>query len=174
MALLNIINSENLYREFRNKRKTMCPFTISQYLEKEGLLKECIDWLEKKYPNETFAKKANSRTHIKYIKGCIKKRAIGKGYWDDSPKFFNESFGTLMSKTIQYAVHPEEDRFLNVREMMHLMGLPHDFEIDHVKNVNHIAQVRGILLQNNYDIDIVIVTLVCRMITMQDHSDSAR
>ena len=144
MALLNIINSENLYREFRNKHKTKYPFTISQYLEKEGLLKECIDWLEKNYPNETWAKKANSRTHIKYIKGCIKKRTKGKGYWDDSPKFFYESFGTLMSKTIEYAVHPEEDRFLNVREMMHIMGLPHDFEIDHVRNVNHIAQVRGI------------------------------
>ena len=27
------------------------------------------------------------------------------------------------------------------------------------------------MLQNNYDIDIVIVTLVCRMTTMQDHSN---
>ena len=39
------------------------------------------------------------------------------------------------------AVHPTEDRFLNAREMMHLMGLPHDFEIDYAKkNINHIAQ----------------------------------
>ena len=80
------------------------------------------------------------------IKGCIKKRANGGGFWDDSPKFYDESFGTLMSKTIDNAVHPDEDRFLNVREMMHIMGMPHDFEINHVRNVNHIAQVRGILL----------------------------
>ena len=31
-------------------------------------------------------------------------------------------------------------RYLNVREMMHLMGLPHDFTIDAARNINHIAQ----------------------------------
>ena len=67
---------------------------------------------------------------------------MGKGYWDDSPRFFGDSFGALMSKTMFTAVHPDEDRFLNIREMMHLMGLPHDFEIDKVNNFNHIAQVR--------------------------------
>jgi hypothetical protein len=42
---------------------------------------------------------------------------------------------------MMWAVHPEEDRFLNAREFMHLMGLPYDFEIDDVKNcLNHIAQ----------------------------------
>ena len=65
---------------------------------------------------------------------------MGLGYWDDSPRFFDKSFGTLMTKTIDHAVHPEEDRFLNVREMMHLMGMPHDFEIDAVKNIKHIAE----------------------------------
>jgi site-specific DNA-cytosine methylase len=40
-----------------------------------------------------------------------------------------------MSNTMFTTVHPDEDRFLNAREMMHLMGLPHDFEIDSVKDV---------------------------------------
>ena len=71
---------------------------------------------------------------------------MGKGYWDDSPRFFGDSFGALMSKTMFTAVHPDEDRFLNIREMMHLMGLPHDFEIDNVRNFNHIAQVSYTLL----------------------------
>ena len=75
---------------------------------------------------------------------------MGKGYWDDSPRFFGDSFGALMSKTMFTAVHPDEDRFLNIREMMHLMGLPHDFEIDNVKNFNHIAQVRYILYSTDY------------------------
>ena len=115
-------------------------FTISKFLEQNNLEMECIKWLKKNYPNETSAKNG-TRTHIKYIKGCINKIAMGLGYWDDSPRFFDKSFGTLMTKTIDHAVHPEEDRFLNVREMMHLMGLPHDYEIDGVKNINHIAQV---------------------------------
>ena len=115
-------------------------FTVSKFLEQNNLEMECIKWLKKNYPNETSAKNG-TRTHIKYIKGCINKRAMGLGYWDDSPRFFDKSFGTLMSKTIDHAVHPEEDRFLNVREMMHLMGLPHDYEIDSLANINHIAQV---------------------------------
>ena len=71
----------------------------------------------------------------------MNKRAKNKGYWNDSPRFFDQSFGTLMKKTMDNGVHPDEDRYLNVREMMYLMGLPHDFEIDNVKNINHIAQV---------------------------------
>ena len=39
-----------------------------------------------------------------------------------------------------WAVHPEEDRFLSAREFMHLMGLPHDFEIRGLQDLNHIAQ----------------------------------
>merc|ERR1719447_2722030 len=70
----------------------------------------------------------------------MNKRAKGLGYWDDSPRFFYQSFGALISKTMCSAVHPDEDRYLNVREMMHLMGLPHDFEIDSLTNINHIAQ----------------------------------
>ena len=137
------------YREFREKHKTKWAFTISQYLERNNLEQECIDWLEKNYPNETFAKKANARTHVKYIQHCMNKKSIGKGYWDDSPRFFDESFGALMSKTIFTGVHPDEDRFLNVREMMHIMGLPHDYEISRkVKNINHIAQVILLVIKN--------------------------
>ena len=45
-----------------------------------------------------------------------------------------------MKKTMMWAVHPEKDRFLNAREFMHLMGLPHDFQIDGERSMNHIAQ----------------------------------
>jgi hypothetical protein len=37
-------------------------------------------------------------------------------------------------------VHPVENRYLNVREMLHLMGMPHDFEIESSRHINHIAQ----------------------------------
>ena len=129
-----------LHREFREKYvKNEAAFTISQYLEKKGLEEDCMDWLSQYFPNEGMAaERANTRTHIDYIQHCRYKKAMGKGYWDDSPRFFGDSFGSLMSKTMFTAVHPEEDRFLNIREMMHLMGLPHDYEIDRVKNFNHI------------------------------------
>jgi hypothetical protein len=37
-------------------------------------------------------------------------------------------------------VHPVENRYLNVREMLHLMGLPLDFGIEDSRHINHIAQ----------------------------------
>jgi len=116
--------------------------TISGYLEENDLIDECIEWLEKKYPGEAFwNQKEGTRTHVEYLQHIVKKRQGGLGYWDDSPRFMDgDSFAAVMKKTMMWAVHPEEDRFLNAREFMHLMGLPHDFEIDDVKNLNHIAQ----------------------------------
>ena len=46
----------------------------------------------------------------------------------------------MISKNIDFAVHPTEDRFFSVRELLHLMGMPHDYEIDSMKSVNHICQ----------------------------------
>ena len=34
-----------------------------------------------------------------------------------------------MFKMVQSCLHPNYDRMLNMRELMHLMGLPHDFEM---------------------------------------------
>merc|ERR1719186_1369791 len=142
-----VLEREGLtHKEFFKKQKTG---TISRYLEKNDLEQECIEWLREKYPNETFCQiNGSGRTHIQYIEHCMNKKSQGKGYWDDSPRFYDKTFGTLMSKTMATAVHPTEDRYLNVREMMHLMGLPHDFEIgdssdsitNKKKKINHIAQ----------------------------------
>ena len=41
----------------------------------------------------------------------------------------SESWNAVIRKSMITAVHPVEDRYLNVREMMHLMGLPHDFQV---------------------------------------------
>jgi len=116
--------------------------TISTYLEEHKLIDECIDWLNAKYPGEAFwNQREGTRTHVEYLQHIVKKRQGGFGYWDDSPRFMDgDSFAAVMKKTMMWAVHPVEDRFLNAREFMHLMGLPHDFEIDDVKNLNHIAQ----------------------------------
>ena len=53
------------------------------------------------------------------------------------------------------AVHPEYDRYLNVREMMHLMGLPMEFMIDNVKNVNHMAQNVLVCTDADYAVEVV-------------------
>tara|TARA_Y100000592_G_scaffold53980_1_gene85126 strand:- start:167 stop:1390 length:1224 start_codon:yes stop_codon:yes gene_type:complete len=114
--------------------------TLYQYLEKYDLVHECIDWLKKYYPTEGFSKKNGTNTFISMLEHVLKKRSMGLGYWDSSPHIFSKSFNALIGRNMFNGVHPTENRYLNVREFLHLMGLPHDFVIEDVKQVNHIAQ----------------------------------
>ena len=115
--------------------------TISKYLEKKGWLNECIRWLGLYYPTEKWSTgRGKSRTHIQYLRHMQDKLSRGLGYWDDSPKFMGENFTAVITKNASFAVHPTEDRFFNIRELMHLMGLPHDFQIDSARNWNHVCQ----------------------------------
>ena len=45
------------------------------------------------------------------ISNCRKKRSTGLGIWDDSPRFFDDAFGSVMSKTMFTGIHPDEDRY---------------------------------------------------------------
>ena len=52
-----------------------------------------------------------------------------------------DQFTAVIRKNIAFAVHPTEDRFFNIRELLHLMGMPHDYEIQNPrKNINHVCQ----------------------------------
>jgi len=116
--------------------------TVAKYLEKHGLIDDCILWLKQYYPRETFSISGNGkcRTHIDVLEHMKRKLNQGLGYWDDSLKFMGNAFTAVISKNIEYAVHPSEDRFFSVRELLHLMGMPHDFQIDKKQNINHVCQ----------------------------------
>ena len=46
-----------------------------------------------------------------------------------------------LSTQIIDTIHPEHERSLTIREALHLMGFPDDFELlDGLKKMNHIAQ----------------------------------
>ena len=133
-----VLEKEGLtHKEFAAKFKKG---TIAQYLEKHELIDECITWLDKHYPNEGFSNKKSTKTFIDMLEHIQYKTSQGLGYWDASPHFFNESFSALIGRNMFNGVHPIEDRYLNIREMLHLMGLPLDFGIEHSGQVNHIAQ----------------------------------
>ena len=120
--------------------------TVAKILEKEGLIEECIAWLQQYHPTETFSiqmegRSTRFRTHIQVLQHMLRKLAMGLGYWDDSIKFMGDYFSAVISKNIAYAIHPTEDRFFNIRELLHLMGMPHDFELQDAKrNINHLCQ----------------------------------
>ena len=78
-----------------------------------------------KYLNE----KVHARIH-RYVNHCVEKLHDNKGYWDITPfKFKKNRVGAIMFRTMQYGLHPNEDRLLNMRECLHFMGHPADFEL---------------------------------------------
>merc|ERR1719222_1764162 len=120
--------------------------TVAKYLEKHNLFQECIEWLKIYYPRETFSipipgRPSKNRTHIDVLQHMQRKLDMGLGYWDDSIKFMGEAFTAVISKNIAFAVHPTQDRFFSIRELLHLMGMPHDFQLENPKrNINHLCQ----------------------------------
>ena len=107
-------------------------------MEMNNLMQDCIDWLKSRYASERFS--TNGITHIQVLENMVSKLDMGLGYWDDSIKFMGESFTAVIKKNLLFTIHPEEDRFLNVWKHLYLMGMPHDFEFDHVKNINLVCQ----------------------------------
>jgi site-specific DNA-cytosine methylase len=133
-----VLEREGLsHADFSKKHKKG---SISQYLDKNILLDECIEWLHEHHPTSGFSNKEGKKTFIDVLEHQKSKRLDGKGYWDASPMFFTDSFSALIGKNMFNGVHPSENRYLNVREMLHLMGMPHDFEILNSSQINHIAQ----------------------------------
>jgi len=77
---------------------------------------------------------------VKYVERIVGKVLEEKGVWDDSPAIFlpEVNFNALIGRTTDSA-HPYEHRSLTVRECLHMMALPHDFNLV-TKSINHICQ----------------------------------
>jgi site-specific DNA-cytosine methylase len=103
-----------------------------------------IEWFEKKAKelNETSDKDKYLRA-ARISRHCKNKIEQGLGYWDSTTYLANDGLyvNAVISKNIHRSLHPTEERGYNIRELLHLMGHPHDFEmIDAKKNWNHISQ----------------------------------
>lgn len=80
---------------------------------------------------------------IRLSKHCKKKLSLGLGFWDGSTCLQNGGMyiNALIAKNMQKLLHPSKERGYNIREMLHLMGHPHNFEmIDPKKNWWQISQ----------------------------------
>ena len=64
---------------------------------------------------------------------------MGKSFLDHSPGFYNDCTNAIVGRTLQMIMHPEEPRGMSHREIMHLMGLPYDFNLQ-TKRLNDVAQ----------------------------------
>jgi site-specific DNA-cytosine methylase len=111
--------------------------TATNYIVRNKLIDESIEWVEANF--EPVEPKAKEKV-IKYLNHIKYKVSLKKGWWDGTPHFFDGTINAVIGRTILATVHPEEERGLNIREVLHLMGLPHDFTIPNRAYYNHAAQ----------------------------------
>jgi site-specific DNA-cytosine methylase len=120
--------------------------TLNWYIVKNGWLDECIE-----YADEIMPGSVDSRV-LHHIKD---KLAMGKGFWDGSPRLGRDHFNAVISKNMICGAHPTEKRFITLREYMHLMGLPHDFQLLDKGQWNHIAQNVPTVTARDWTLEVV-------------------
>jgi len=102
--------------------------TMLHWVMGENMLDEMLTWAEER----------NEEGVAKFINHIKNKQAQNLGWWDGSPLIFKEATNAIIAKNAAI-IHPGKDRGITIREAMHLMGLPHDFEMTNVW-MNHICQ----------------------------------
>ena len=120
------------HKEFVRNNDSGSIHSIYSYLAENNLLKECIEWIEKKEIEET--------AEHRRIKSIYKKVQAGGRFMDASPGYYYNRTNAIVGRTLTHLVHPTEDRGMSIRELLHMMGLPHDFEMSDRKSLNAIAQ----------------------------------
>lgn len=65
----------------------------------------------------------------KYL--ALVKRATQKRVWDSSPHINAVDIPAVVGRTLQLSIHPTEERWMNVQELMWLMGIDETFKLAH-------------------------------------------
>lgn len=115
-------------REVMIEDKTITAFN---WVHKNGYLEEALQYF----------KDTNNERGIKYASHAINKFSQGLGIWDGSTHVFSDCMNALIGRNMNDTIHPKYDRSLSVREALHMMGFPANFELLHgTRLTNHIAQ----------------------------------
>lgn len=108
-----------------------------RWIELRGLFDEAINWVSN---NPKFG---TSHRSYKQLTNAKRKLDMGKNYMAPGPYFFGNVANAMVGRTIGQTQHPTEERYLNIREIMHLMGMPLDFKFSANENgaaLNMLAQ----------------------------------
>jgi len=103
-------------------------YNVFKYIIENKLWGEVLD-----YTNNRASYKIEKRREYMnhFVEHFNFKTSQGKGVYHSLPNLLKND-GTcpaVMFKMVQSCLHPDKDRLLNMRELMHLMGLPHEFEM---------------------------------------------
>ena len=106
--------------------------SVQTFVVENGMIDECIEWVEYKFgPSKELLR-------LKKIREKVTK---GGRFMDGSPAYYKTICNALVGRNLVYITHPKEARYLSVREIMHMMGMPHDFNFSlNDYSVNLLAQ----------------------------------
>ena len=108
--------------------------TTYDYLQRVNLLDDFLEY-QKKLPDASEIVTKNIE-HIKRNAAEGRGARINYRVLEVDKDYTYAVIGEMMGKQ----VHPTGDRLLNMREFMHLMGLPHDYELETQKEYVKISQ----------------------------------
>ena len=99
---------------------------IFKYIFKNNLFPKVLDYVD----NESDATQKQKDQMHRFVEHVEKKLAMNKGFYHALPYIPRDGkLPAVMFKMMQSCLHPHEDRLLSIRECLHLMGHPHDFEL---------------------------------------------
>ena len=124
--LLNFIKS----KEGDNWRNNIHNDLI-KYITTNKLYDEFCNYMDENYANNPELDKSK-----KLIRHVEFKKSQGLNFYSTTMCMYGENTPAVQFKTVQTMLHHREDRLLTVREALHLMGLPHDFELYGDINLN--------------------------------------
>ena len=104
---------------------------VQDYIEEHTTYKEVAKWM-REHGYDNVAKKCDRAYHKLKAGGNIMRKGV------EIPK---DKIGAFVGHMPTSLTHPDEDRFLTVRESLSLMKLPNDFQLLNAKrSLNHICQ----------------------------------
>jgi site-specific DNA-cytosine methylase len=97
---------------------------LYRYVTDNWLFDEFCDYIR-----NSDAKQSEKDSIIKWVQHSKEKTEQGLNFYSTAMCTYGDNTPSVMFKTIQTMMHHKEDRLITVREALHLMGLPSDFEL---------------------------------------------
>ena len=121
-----------MFYDLINKYSIHTPY---EYIVHFNLWDEYKSWLSIDPQKDKPLSANGSRTPWYYVNYRKEKVDAGLGFFAPQPIVYSDSTNAIISKCMNWILHPVEQRFLNTREIMSMMGMPTDYNL-----VNHNLQ----------------------------------
>lgn len=131
---------------FKSHSKENAINTTNGEIHQQKCIDDVLKWMKEKYPEEAFAKRQNQkRNQYDWAVYMKSKWDDDKGLFYQGPMFSYNYCPAIISKNCEMLIHPTEDRYLNLREMACLMGMPGDFRLtnSHISSGYYSPQMIG-------------------------------